>query len=212
MDITWYGHSCFRISERNHATILTDPFDPTAIGYSALKVKADIITISHDSPGHNFLDDLTQYQYVLTGPGEYEIGGVFVNGIMMIDREAETVRRNVVYTMEINGVTVAHLGDLHHIPGQSEVDDLGDVDIVLVPVGGGASLHATDAAEVISLLEPSIVIPMHYKTDYTTLELDPVGRFLREMGISEPLTEDTIKISASGLPEQTQVVLLAVKE
>lgn len=212
MDITWYGHSCFRITERNHASILTDPFDPGAIGYRPPKLKADIVTISHDSPGHSFIDDLSQYQYVLTGPGEYEIGGVFVTGIMMIDRTAESPRRNIVYTMEINDVTVAHLGDLHHIPKQSEVDELGDIDVVLVPVGGGASLHASDAAEVISLLEPSVVIPMHYKTEWTTLELDPVDRFLREMGISDPLTEETVKISASSLPEQTQVVLLAVKE
>lgn len=212
MDITWYGHSCFRIAERNHATIVTDPYDPSAIGYSSLKLKTDIVTVSHDTPGHNYLADLSQYQYVLTGPGEYEIGGVFVHGIMMLDRAAADPRRNVVYAMEINGVTVAHLGDLHHVPTQSEVDELGDVDVVLVPVGGGASLHASDAAEVISLLEPSLVIPMHYKTEQTLLELDPVDRFLREMGVGEYQVEDTVKISATGLPEQTQVVVLAVKE
>lgn len=212
MDITWYGHSCFRLSERGLATVITDPFDANAIGYQSLKLKGDVVTISHDTPGHNYLTAVLNHQYVLAGPGEYEVGGVFITGAAMYDKKSENPRLNVVYVMDFGGVTVAHLGDLNHIPNQSEVDALGNIDVVLIPVGGGAGLHAAQAAEVISLLEPRIVVPMHYKTEWTTLELDPVDRFLKEMGVSTPLEDEVLRVSASGLPEQTQIVVLSVKD
>ncbi|MCB9436289.1 MAG: MBL fold metallo-hydrolase [Anaerolineales bacterium] len=212
MDITWYGHSCFRLTERGLATVITDPFDANAIGYQPLKLKGDVVTISHDSPGHNNLAAVPGYQYVLAGPGEYEVGGVFITGASMYDKKNENPRRNVIYVMDFGGLTVAHLGDLNHIPNQSEVDALGNIDVVLIPVGGGAGLHATQAAEVISLLEPSIVVPMHYQTQWTTLELDPVDRFLKEMGVSTPVEDEVLRVSSSGLPEQTQIVVLSVKE
>lgn len=213
MDISWYGHSCFRLSQRNYATIVTDPFNAKVIGYSPIKLKADIVTISHATPGHNYLDGV-EFQHALTRPGEYEIGGVFVIAAPMYNTSAENTRYNIVYVMDFEGLTVAHLGDLDHVPSQSEVDALGQVDIALVPVGGGGALNASQAAEVISLLEPSYVIPMHYKTPQTTLELDTLERFLKEMGISHvEQTLDTFKINpGSELPEQTQVVVLSVKE
>lgn len=212
MDITWYGHSCFRLVERNLAAVVTDPFNASAIGYKPLKLKADVVTISHDSPGHNYLEAVSSYQYTLGGPGEYEIGGVFIIGVAMNSGKTERQRRNVVYVMDFGGVTVAHLGDLNYIPNQSQVDALGNIDIVLVPVGGGEGLHASQAAEVISLLEPSIVVPMHYKTDLTTLTLEPVDRFLKEMGVSTPLETESLRVTSGSLPEQTQIAVLSVKE
>lgn len=213
MDITWYGHSCFRFSQRSQPTVVTDPFDGKKIGYSQLKLKADIVTISHDSPGHNFIEAV-EHEHALTGPGEYEIGGIFILATAMYDREIEDPRYNIVFVIEYEGMNIAHLGDLDHIPTQSEVDAMGQVDIVLVPVGGGGALNASQAAEVISLLEPSIVIPMHYQANGSKIELDDVERFLREMGTSleEVVIEDTLKITQSSLPEQTQIVVLAVKE
>lgn len=212
MDIIWHGHSCFRLSERNMISVVTDPYDAARIGYKPLKLKAQVVTISHDSPGHNYLDGVSGREYVLQGPGEYEIGGVFINGTMMYNKKAGQPRRNIVYVMAFNDLTVAHLGDLDHVPNQSEVDAMGAIDIALVPVGGGAGLHASQAAEVVSLVEPSIVIPMHYQTPYTHLSLDPVDRFLREMGVTAPVEEDTLKLSKANLPEQTQIVILALKD
>lgn len=212
MDITWYGHSCFRLTERGRASVVTDPFDASIIGYSPLKLKADIVLISHDTPGHNYVAGVQGYQYALTAPGEYEIGGVFIIGAAMYDKNVAHPRLNIVYVMDFQGVTVAHLGDLDHIPNQSAIDALGDIDVVLLPVGGGGALNAGQAAEVISLLEPKIVIPMHYKTPQTVLELDPVDRFLKEMGLSNAVEEEILKISSSAFPEQTQVILLQIKE
>lgn len=214
MDIMWYGHSCFRLAERNLATVITDPYQADVVGYKPLKIKGDVVTVSHQSPGHNFLEGVSGAQYTLAGPGEYEIGGVFVIGVAMHNAKAEHIRPNVVYVMDFGGVSVAHLGDLNYIPNQSQVDALGRVDVALIPVGGGEGLHASQAAEVISLLEPSIVIPMHYQTEFTApaLGLEPVDRFIKEMGISNPTETDTLRLTAGSLPEQTQVVILSVKE
>jgi len=208
MDITWYGHSCFRLMERGYATVVTDPFDGS-LGYEVPKLKADIVTISHDAPGHSYLAGVKGYKHVVDGPGEYEIGGVFIIGVATYDQAAANPRRNVVYVLDYNNLTVAHLGDLDHVPNQSMIDALGAIDIALVPVGGGSGLSSSQAAEVVSLLEPSIVIPMHYRTDALSgLELDPVDRFLKEMGVNAVQQEAMLRASAGALPEQTQVVVL----
>ncbi len=208
MDITWYGHSCFRIVERGRATIVTDPFDGS-LGYEVPRLKADVVTVSHLAPGHGTVNSLKSYEHVIDGPGEYEIGDVFIIGVATFDHTQENPRRNVVYVFDFNGLTVAHLGDLDHVPSQSMIETLGAVDIALVPVGGGGSLTSSQAAEVISLLEPSIVVPMHFQTDVLdSVQLDPVDRFLKEMGINAIQEESVLRVTAGNLPEQTQVVLL----
>lgn len=214
MEIVWHGHSCFRMIERSMAAVVTDPFDDS-IGYGALKLKADIVTVSHDAPGHNNLDAVKGGGvHTITGPGEYEIGGVFVTGLSTDDgkkKKAADGKRNTLYVFDFDGLTVCHLGDLDHVPSQTQIESLGNVDVALVPVGGGGGLNASQAAEVVSLLEPSIVIPMHYKTDDVTLKLDPVSRFLKEMGLSGIKPEASMKITKSGLPDETKVVLLDYK-
>jgi L-ascorbate metabolism protein UlaG (beta-lactamase superfamily) len=208
MDIVWYGHSCFRISERGQASIVTDPFDKD-LGYEIPRLKADIVTVSHEAPGHNYLAAVKGYDHMITGPGEYEIGGVFILGVATFDHTLENPRRNVVYVFDYNSLIVAHLGDLDHVPNQSMIDALGPIDVALIPVGGGKSLSSSQAAEVVSLLEPSLVVPMHYRTDALQgVELDPVDRFLKEMGSNSIQEETILRISSSSLPEQTQVVLL----
>lgn len=207
MEIVWYGHSCFRLSERGKATIITDPYDES-IGYALPKLKGDVVTISHQAPGHNNYANVKSTQRVITGPGEYEIGGVFITGAAMHNLEADPPKANVAYTFDFDGLKIVHLGDLSHVPHQSTIESMGTVNIALVPVGGGGGLNATQAAEVVSLLEPNIVIPMHYKTEEIILALEPVDRFLREMGVSRIQQGDTLKVVVSGLPEQTQIFVL----
>jgi L-ascorbate metabolism protein UlaG (beta-lactamase superfamily) len=211
MEIIWYGHACFRITERRQASVVCDPYDHGVVGYEPLKLKAEIVTISNDSPGHNNLKAVKGKPYVVNSPGEYEIGGVFITGIITDARRKEENDKfiNLMYLIEYSGINVVHLGDMHIVPTQTEVESLGPVNIALVPVGGSGSLNAAKASEVISLLEPNIVIPMRYATPSTTIKLEPVSKFLKEMGLSEVETLPSLKISkVNELPEETKVVVL----
>lgn len=210
MDITWYGLSCFRLNERNHASVVTDPYSPK-VGLPALKLKADILTISHDARGHNAATAVSGHQHALTGPGEYEIGDVFIQGIATPRANTEETR-NTTFVFEYSGLTIAHLGDLAKVPTQTQIDALGEVNILLLPVGGGNTLNASQAAEVVSMIEPNLVVPMHYQQAGLKLQLDELDRFLREMGITEATPESNLRITKSSLPEETQVVVLAPKQ
>jgi len=211
MEITWYGHSCFRLTERNLATVVTDPYDSDAVGYEPLKLRADIVTVSHEAAGHNHLSAVKGYAHAITGPGEFEIGGVFITGVQTDghSKKADEQPRNTLYVFDYDGLTVAHMGHLRQVPTQAEVEALGTVNVVLIPVGGGGGLNAAKAAEVISLLEPNIVIPMHFATNGGKIPLESLDKFLKEMGLhghAEPLP--TLKVGKSGLPSETNVVVL----
>ncbi len=212
MEITWHGNSCFRITERGMANVVTDPYDPEVVGLDPGKLRADVVTISCGKPGHNFTNAIRGSAIEISGPGEYEIGGVFITGVLINGskkKKTDDEMRNTVYLIDYNGLTVAHLGELNNVPSQTEVEGLGEVNVALVPVGGDSSLNAAKAAEVISLLEPSIVIPMHYKVSGSLQKLDPLSKFLKEMGLTEVETEESIKLSSVNvLPEETRVMVL----
>lgn len=210
MEITWYGHSCFRITERNLATVVTDPYDHAAVGFSPLKLKADIVTVSHTAPGHDYISAVKGDFYQINGPGEYEIGNVFITGVSTNGHKRDADEpKNTLYLIEYNGINVLHLGAINRVPTQTEVESFGPVHIALVPVGGGSGLNASRAAEVISLLEPNIVIPMHYAATESLIQLDPLSKFLKEMGLTGVASQPTFKAtSLSALPEETQVVVL----
>ena len=211
MEITWYGHSCFRLTERNFATVVTDPFDNKAIGYGPLKLRSDIVTVSHDAPGHNNTDAVKGTSHVIDGAGEFEIGGVFITGVQTDGARKKGKEKgvsNTVYVFDYDGITIAHLGDLKQVPTQAEIELFGTVNVALVPVGGGGGLNAAKAAEVISMLEPNLVIPMHYSTPASKLSLDELNKFLKEMGLSKMEAQPSLKVTRSGLPSETHVVVL----
>lgn len=213
MEITWYGHSCFRLTERNYATVVTDPFDSKKVGYDALRLKSDIVTVSHDAPGHSNTDAVKGVSHVINGAGEFEIGGVFITGVQSDNgsgrkKSKEPSTRNTIYVFDYDGITVAHLGDLKQTPTQSEIESLGTVNVVLVPVGGGNGLNAAKAAEVISLIEPNLVVPMHYSTPAAKVTLDSLNKFIKEMGLSKAETQPSLKVTRSGLPNETHVIVL----
>jgi L-ascorbate metabolism protein UlaG (beta-lactamase superfamily) len=212
MEITWYGHACFRLRDKG-ATVVTDPYDPS-IGYTLPRIRADIVTVSHSHADHNYVSGIKGAPKVVDGPGEYEIRGVFITGIATFhDRKKGAQRgRNTVFLFEFNGLTICHLGDLGHVPTQAQVEALSDVDILLIPVGGVSTIGASQAAEVISLVEPKIVIPMHYKTKALAIKLASVNRFLQEMGLKKLAAQESLKVTASTLPEETQLVLLDYKQ
>jgi len=181
------------------------------VGLGELKLRADIVTISHDAPGHNYPAAVTGVEHRLTGPGEYEIGGVFVTGIATPSKTGKF--NNIVYLYNYNGLTVAHLGDIGDVPSQKQIEDLELVNVLLVPVGAGSSLNAARAAELVSMLEPNIVVPMHYQVPGLTMSLEPLEKFLKEMGVTEAKSEASLKLGGvDGLPQETEVITLAHKE
>lgn len=211
MEITWLGHSCFRLRSRE-AIVLTDPCPP-ASGYSIGKPTANVVTISHDHPDHNYLKAVSGNPLVIIAPGEYEIAGVFIAGIATFHdgRKGALRGKNTAYLIEMDDIRLCHLGDLGHLPTPEQVEEMSGVDVLLTPVGGKTTIDASAAAEVVSLLEPRVVIPMHYKTDRETAPLDSLQKFLKEMGVTsaEPMPKATL--TRSNLPLETQVMVLDYK-
>jgi len=213
MDITWYGHACFRLKGRQ-GVIVTDPYDKS-LGLSLPSIKADIVTVSHDTPHHNNVAGIKGDFKVIDSPGEFEINDIFVTSINMAapnKSKGKNDHKNNIFVIYMEDITLCHLGDLSHVPNQSQVEDMDNIDVLMIPVGGKQALNAAEAAEVISLIEPYVVIPMHYDLPNLTTKFEPVGKFLKEMGISKDETVDSLKISKTTLPEETQVVLLEPKQ
>lgn len=212
MEIIWYGHACFRLKERD-TTVVTDPYDKS-LGLTLPRLTADIVTVSNPAPHHSYVQGVSGEFKVVNGPGEYEIGGTFITDIRMTPPQPGPQNQrpeNNVFVFYMDDLTVCHMGDLTHVPSQRQVEEMGNIDILMIPVAGKNALSATQAAEVISLIEPFIVIPMHYSVPGLTVTLDPVSKFLKEMGAASIDPVSSLKINGSSLPEETQIVLLEPK-
>jgi len=207
VDIYWQGHSCFRLKGKG-STVVIDPFSPDT-GYNLGKLEADVVLVTHQHPGHNYVQGVGGEFRVINGPGEYEIGGVFVTGVASFhdDKSGELRGKNTIYAVEFEGVTVAHLGDLGHELSSKTVAELGKIDVLLLPVGGVTTLDAVAGAEVMRRLSPKWVVPMHYKTPAITRELLPVGKFLAETGVKDAVPQPRLSVSG-GAQASLQVVLL----
>jgi L-ascorbate metabolism protein UlaG (beta-lactamase superfamily) len=210
VDINWLGLSCFRI-RGSQAVIITDPFPPDS-GYTLGKQTADIVTVSHAHASHNYVQGVSGPPRVVKGPGEYEISGVLVLGLTTYHDavKGQSRGKNIIYVFEVDGVTICHLGDIGHVIDDKSLEAMGKVDILMLPVGGVTTITAAMAAETIRKIEPKIVLPMHYKTTGSKLELDPVDAFLKEM--AQPVTEPKPKLNVNknNLPLTMQVVVLSI--
>ena len=208
MEIIWSGHSCFSIKDKGKI-IVTDPYGPE-LGYSPLKLSADIVTVSHFHPGHNFVEGVDNNPRQITTPGEYEIGGLFITGIATFhDNENGEVRgKNTVFLMELGNVMLCHLGDLGHRLTPQLLEEIGAVDVLFLPVGEGSTFSVNLAAETVRALEPRIVIPMHYKTQALNRELEAVDTFLKKIGTKGIEARSSISLSQSSLPSNTEVMVL----
>jgi L-ascorbate metabolism protein UlaG (beta-lactamase superfamily) len=213
MEITWYGQTCFRLSERGLATVVTDPY-PSDVGLTFPRPRADVVTVSYDDPQCRHTSGVRGPFKLFDGPGEYEVGSVFITGIATFADGKRGASRglNTVFTFDFGGLTVCHLGRLGHVPTQSQVENLGTVNILLVPVGSGGSLSPARASEVISLFEPSLVVPMYYKVRGLKVSLGTLGRFLKEMGLEKVDDQQVLKVSRTSLSEETRVVVLEPKQ
>ena len=189
--------------------LITDPFSPD-LGYSLGKHSADVVTISHQHPGHSFAQGIDGNPKVVTGPGEYEISNTLIIGVPTFHDNEKGIKRgkNTVYLIEMNEVSICHLGDLGHVLADEQVEELGNVDVLLLPVGGVSTINAPVATEIVRQLEPKIVIPMHYKTPAINCDLEPVDRFLKEIGVHDINPQAKLSITKSNLPLSMQVILL----
>lgn len=211
MELSWLGHSCFRLRGKE-ATLITDPPSP-ATGYSLGRISADIVTISHSHPGHNAATSIGGDPRIVDGPGEYEIAGVLITGVQTYhDRERGQVSgRNAAYLITMDDVHICHLGDLGAPLDDRAEEALSGADVLLVPVGGGSALNSAGAAEVIAQLEPRIIVPMHYATPAFKPDgaaLDPVEKFLREMSVENIAPVAKLVVTPATLPAESQIVLL----
>src|SRR3972149_8435717 len=211
MEIVWLGHSCFRIRGRE-ATVVPPPFPPPT-GYTIGKPTADIVTISHPHDDHAYLKAVAGKPVVLDGPGEYEIHGAFITGIGTYhDAELGTEHgESIAFIIEMEDIRVCHLGDLGHAPTAEQAEETTGADVLLVPVGGNTTIDGAKAAEVVSLLEARLVIPMHYQTVASKAKLEPPDRFLKEMGVTAVEPQPKLSLSKSTIPHETQVMILDYK-
>src|SRR5712692_6513938 len=204
MEITWLGHSCFQLRGKN-VTLITDPFPPQP-GYSLGKVNAPIITVSHNHAGHNYVEGVGGNPRVVRAPGEYEISDVLITGVPTYhdNKRGQELGRNTIYVIHMDDLVICHLGDLGHTLQEEQLEEVADADVLLIPIGGHNTIDATQAAEVISQVEPHIVIPMHFGET-----LDPLNKFYREMGVEMMNTQPKLVVTRNNLPAETQVVILS---
>lgn len=213
MDITFIGHSSFRIKGKS-ASVVTDPFDSKSVGLNFPKVNADIVTISHDHDDHNKHELVKDVRKVVAGPGEYEIMGISIIGIRTFHDNKKGKDRgvNTIYLMEIDGMHLVHLGDLGHGLEQKVIEDIGDVDVLMIPVGGEYTIDHTLAAKIVQTIEPRITIPMHYQmkglNKATFAKLTGVDDFVKEVGLPVEKT-DKLSVKAFSQPEEQKVVVLS---
>jgi len=212
MEIKYLAHSSFLIKTKE-AKVIMDPFDPKFVGLKFSKQEADIITISHEHKDHSHTELIEGNPLILTWPGQFEKKGVRVWGFSSFHDKAEGKERgeNVLYKIESEGISILHCGDLGMILTDTQVDEIGDVDVLMVPVGGKFSLTSDEAIQLIKKVEPSIVIPMHYgRPDLAIEGLAPLDEFLKKMGVepSEPLEKLVVKKEDFEVDQAMRVVVL----
>lgn len=207
-EITWHGHACFTIAGRD-VTVLMDPV-PDSSGYSLGSPAAEIVTVSHDHSGHSALEQIQDGFRLINGPGEYEIQDVLIDGVQTYHdgNQGKQSGKNTVYVVEIEDLVICHLGDIGHVLTDKQIESIGAVDVLFVPAGGGPIITQEQAAELIAQIEPSIIVPMQFRTEHGDLEREPIGGFLKEMASAEHEQLPKLRIRKSDLGESVRIVVL----
>ncbi|HUV81342.1 MAG TPA: MBL fold metallo-hydrolase [Patescibacteria group bacterium] len=216
MIINWYGQSCFQITssqgKNNNVSIVIDPFSED-LGLRVPRLTADILLVSHSHSDHNNVKAVAGEPFVVSGPGEYEKKEVFVQGIPAFHDSSSGKERgtNTIYVIEAEDLRICHLGDL----GQKEltpeqIDKIGEIDVLMIPVGGVYTISAKEAVKIMSQIEPNITIPMHYQLPKMKLKIDGLDKFLKTMGIKKltPLPKLTVK-KKDIVPEEAKIIVLS---
>jgi len=207
MEIKWFGHSCFRVKGKNTALIF-DPYTPGSTGYVMGNLSADAVAISHDEPTANYDFVIEGSRKTINGPGEYEIGDAIIMGIATARDSANgaTKGKNTVYCAEIDEISICHLGDLGHDFTSDQLDNVGQVDVLMLPIGG--SLGVKSAVVMVHKLQPMVVLPMHYGSSQNGYRYTPVKDFLREFGAEDIPSQPKLNLSKNSMPLSMQIILL----
>lgn len=210
--VRWYGHACFLITSSTGVKVLTDPFDAT-VGYPVPQVEADVVTSSHDHFDHNNVSAARGNPVVLKGKGRYEGAGIKVYPVASFHDTERGAKRgpNTIFVIEIDGIRIAHMGDIGHDLSRQQLDELGKVDVLLVPVGGTYTVDAAGAARIVEAISPKVVIPMHYKTAAVGLPIGGVDGFLAGFHNVVRVGSNQIALRAGSLPQSTTVYVLNYK-
>ncbi len=212
MVIDWYGHNCFRI-ESGEIVVVTDPF-PKKIGLKPFQGKADIVTISHNHLDHNNISAIKGTPFIVAGSGEYEIKKIIIRGISSFSGgvKGKTRDSNTIYLIQTGQIRICHLGHLGHNLSDDQLEKIGQVDILMIPVGGTFTIDPDEAPKVINQIEPRIVIPMHYQLPKLKLgaKIASVEKFLKEMGVSPKPVEKLVVKKKDLVQEGTEVVLMKI--
>ena len=208
LQIRWHGHSCFEIT--NDITLVTDPHDGKSIGINAPSVIGDIILVSHDHYDHNSVKSVEKEDSkIVRGSGEKTVSNVLIKGFETFHDEVQGAKRgeNIVYKFRVDDITFCHLGDLGHKLNDDMVEMLGDIDVLFVPVGGTFTLDVDEAWKVIKMVNPKIVVPMHYKVGGLSLPVSGVDVFLEKNKSKCKVLRvgNEIDIEKDDLPEEQEV-------
>ena len=213
MEITYIAHSCFKIKGKD-ITLVIDPYEPDQTGYKLPKLSADIVLVSHDHFDHNYTAGVEDTKLLINSAGEYEMQGVYVTGVPTYHDDNLGAERgnNTMYLIEIDDFTLLHCGDLGHELKPETIELLSEVDILFIPVGGKYTINPKMASNVISSIEPRVVVPMHYQTknpNKLTKDLKPLNEFLEELGEEENGSTDKYKIGKrTELPEELEIIVI----
>jgi L-ascorbate metabolism protein UlaG (beta-lactamase superfamily) len=209
LELTYLGHSAFRLRGKD-VTIVTDPHPPE-LGAPMGKPSANIVTISHKSPNHSYSEGVSGNPRIVNGPGEYELADILIAGVAT-SMEPRVGPTNTAYVFRLEDLNICHLGDLRDKLTDKQVEEIGSIDVLLVPVGGGRAIGAAQAAAVITQLEPSVVVPMHYRVDGVLADgLEPVDPFCREVGLKDYVPEPKLSITKGSLTNEVRIIVLENK-
>jgi L-ascorbate metabolism protein UlaG (beta-lactamase superfamily) len=205
--IRWLGHSCFYITSPNNTGILTDPCGEE-VGYPPPGEPADIVTVSHNHHDHNAVHLVPGNPRVIREPGLYRVDGAVIEGIPSFHDDVRGKKRgkNVIFIITMDGLRVCHLGDLGEIPDKEAIARLGEIDVLLIPVGGTYTITAAQAYQVSKDIAPRIVIPMHYKTPALSFSLETSEAFTKYYDRVKSKSE--LEVTPDRLPAETEVVVL----
>lgn len=212
MKIKWYGHACFLLTASDGTRILTDPFDEK-VGYELPVLEAEIVTTSHEHYDHNNTGAVIGSYTRIKSPGCFNVRGIEIIGVSTFHDESRGSKRgkNIMFIYTVDGIRVCHCGDLGHMPTPDQLGELGEIDVLLVPVGGTYTIDAAGAAGVLEQLKPSVTIPMHFKTDALAFSLDGVNRFLAAAGGGEITGKQEIEVNRENLASFAKVIVLGYK-